>query len=98
MAPQFRGAVKNQCVPPGNTISAMQARRPQKIGVRRPMNEPSAEIRQDLLGPLAGHPQLLRGRNVKLRKHLNAQRSAAAFREAPEECYGSIVLGSRAAV
>src|SRR5580658_760967 len=76
----------------------MQAGRPQQIGMRRPVYDPYTEICQDLLGLLAGHPQLPRGRNIEFRKHLNAQRAAAIFREATEKFYGSIVLGSRTAV
>jgi len=39
------------------------------------VNDPTAQIRQNLLGLLAGDAELLSGDSVELREHLNADRS-----------------------
>jgi hypothetical protein len=76
----------------------MQVGRPQQIGVRRSMYDPSAEIYQNLFGLLAGHPKFLRCGYIEFRQHLNAHGPSAVFHKVPEKFYGSIMLGPGASI
>src|ERR1035437_3298690 len=97
-AAQFDGAVDHQCVPPGHLVTALEAHGSQQIRVAGTVNDPAAQIGQDLFGFLAGDAELFRGGGVKLREHLNADRSSPILHQPAQQLDGSLVLFAGASI
>jgi hypothetical protein len=76
-AAQFDGAVDHQRVPPGHLVTALETRGSQQIRMARTVNDPTAQVGQNLFGFLAGDSEFFRGGGVELRE-TSAQRDIAA--------------------